>query len=1133
MMAFGGNLLQTHETTRLCGCLLVYILCSLVIRVADCDETPEFLEQPQSQVISQSSPVTLKCSATPGDAHIRWLFDGQPLDQRRHPNLEIVGSNLHFSRAQLSGGDESNTGEYRCTATTTVGTIISQPAVLSKPELSLFSPNDNVVIVAPEGGYVTLTCDPPRSSPPALILFQTSAGEVVSVNTSTVHQPPSGNVVLSNISSASEGSYRCVAVNPLSLLNRTSPWTISVRVDRLLTNATQEAHIMPGIKRKVQVEIGSDITLECPSYGHRGANITWSKHGSSLPAGRFTLSDFGNLKIHTAQYEDSGPFICSTGANEKEQVHLEILTPSVVQVVKEPEMVAEAGTRVDMACTVAGFPKPELHWFHNGRELTNKDEGSLILASVSPADAGIYQCMATNKLGTAYGVIRLKVRGHDKGAFPLPDKLPTMLADDEDEGVSSGNGSLDYEKKQSGWSDRRKIGRQKIVGIPKKKKKSGPIGHADTEKPKYAPSVPFVSQLSDRSVMLNWSVPDKGNGQTIKFFKVQFKEMSPEKGPWRTSDAHLTYNIRRFEVSDLKSGGSYKFRILAVYEDDDNKNSANTPIFKLSIQPHTQAKSPDTAPTIVEAKPIVFQQNFGIGVKWQYKAETASPIEGFIIFYKPFGASEDKEKLIPGAGIRNDVIRDLLPNTPYNIRMQSFNSAGRSQFSNQVVKTTKARENSLEEDYPEPELPQKEPVENTEAPVSGRRSSETLEQPVILGVVLGALILALFILCAMCWWKQRQQKRRNLVGSPQQKLQDQSQCIFADVAHTKPKGSLYLANGSVPLANGYGPHADSHNHMNIDINPLAEYDMQTAVSGDGRQKQFYGNGINGSSMPRFNGDNSCNDMKFQHSGSTHNGDTPVLETQKLLYPMQHRTLPQAPSQLAHSFYSDTSSKSQQLNHEYSELGDRQQPSPGIPHSMSKQNIGYNSNNMNHVRNYDYNWSSTYDQPWLDNSHFSSGERVPPMFLPPTIDYTGHAGFCQQHSNKHLLPSLPKSSGPSQAPVPGFGTIPECTEPNHGSGKHKRRKKRTHARDPGPREHAVRDQATNTDLSSNEGTFDFATFCKTGSGSNCGSEGGSQNYDSSFGNNGSLESMNEDSHSVTSTVSRNSDGHFPANLPVSL
>lgn len=60
-----------------------------------------------------------------------------------------------------------------------------------------------------------------------------------------------------------------------------------------------------------------------------------------------------------------------------------------------------------------------------------------------------------------------------------------------------------------------------------------------------------------------------------------------------------------------------------MYEDDDNKNSANTPIFKLSVQPHAQARAPDTAPTIVEAKPVVFQQNYGIGVKWQVGLEVS------------------------------------------------------------------------------------------------------------------------------------------------------------------------------------------------------------------------------------------------------------------------------------------------------------------------------------------------------------------------------------------------------------------------------------------------------------------------------------------------------------------------------
>lgn len=67
---------------------------------------------------------------------------------------------------------------------------------------------------------------------------------------------------------------------------------------------------------------------------------------------------------------------CSSGgAGDEEQVHLEILTPPVIQVVKEPQAVVEIGSRVEMGCSVVGFPKPELQWFHNGRELDNKGKG--------------------------------------------------------------------------------------------------------------------------------------------------------------------------------------------------------------------------------------------------------------------------------------------------------------------------------------------------------------------------------------------------------------------------------------------------------------------------------------------------------------------------------------------------------------------------------------------------------------------------------------------------------------------------------------------------------------------------------------------------------------------------------------
>lgn len=41
----------------------------------------------------------------------------------------------------------------------------------------------------------------------------------------------------------------------------------------------------------------------------------------------------------------------------------------------------------------------------------------------------------------------------------------------------------------------------------------------------------------------------------------------------------------------------------------------------------------------------------------------------------------------------------------------------------------------------------------------------------------------------------------------------------------KSNGGPYLPNGNHSISNGQGP-PDVHGHMKIDVNPLAEYDVQ-------------------------------------------------------------------------------------------------------------------------------------------------------------------------------------------------------------------------------------------------------------------------------------------------------------------
>lgn len=69
----------------------------------------------------------------------------------------------------------------------------------------------------------------------------------------------------------------------------------------------------------------------------------------------------------------------------------------------------------------------------------------------------------------------------------------------------------------------------------------------------------------------------------------------------------------------LASGGTYKFRIAAVYSNNDNKVGPNSKRFYLEVLPHPEPRPPKVKPKIVEAKPLIYQNIYAIGLKWQVR----------------------------------------------------------------------------------------------------------------------------------------------------------------------------------------------------------------------------------------------------------------------------------------------------------------------------------------------------------------------------------------------------------------------------------------------------------------------------------------------------------------------------------
>ena len=59
------------------------------------------------------------------------------------------------------------------------------------------------------------------------------------------------------------------------------------------------------------------------------------------------------------------------------------------------------GSRIELTCGVDGNPLPQITWLLNTRPIPNAQQASYVITVASAADAGVYTCMASNRIGTA------------------------------------------------------------------------------------------------------------------------------------------------------------------------------------------------------------------------------------------------------------------------------------------------------------------------------------------------------------------------------------------------------------------------------------------------------------------------------------------------------------------------------------------------------------------------------------------------------------------------------------------------------------------------------------------------------------------------------------------------------------
>ncbi|CAB1430727.1 unnamed protein product [Pleuronectes platessa] len=302
--------------------------------------------------------------------------------------------------------------------------------------------------------------------------------------------------------------------------------------------------------------------------------------------------------------------------------------------------------------------------------------------------------------------------------------------------------------------------------------------------PPEAPDKPTVSTATETSAYVTW-IPRGNRGFPIQSFRVEYKKVKKAGEDWVTAVENIPPSRLSVEITGLEKGTSYKFRVVAVNVIGSSPPSAPSKAYTV-VGGRTHERPVD-GPYITYNEAI---NETTIILKWTYTPVNNTPIYGFYIYYRPTDSDNDsdyKKDVVEGDKYWH-YITDLQPETAYDIKMQSFNEKGESEFGNVVILETKARPNSPRTD------PSMSPDTGTGLP-SGRVPRPGDLPYLIVCIVLGTFILIIVAFIPFCLWRAWAKQSEWLLTAPI----STPWCLFRDspwwaTARWTPTWRLHMAS---------------------------------------------------------------------------------------------------------------------------------------------------------------------------------------------------------------------------------------------------------------------------------------------------------------------------------------------------
>ncbi|XP_029816435.1 hemicentin-2 [Manacus vitellinus] len=369
--------------------------------------TLEFTEPPAILAVTPSlkvlvgEDVTLECwvSGAP-PPHIVWYKGEQA--------MATFPAGTQRAILRLQEVREEDAGQFICEALSEAGVAFdsTQLDVGSAPHFP--EPLGDMEVTA--GESVTLLCHA-EGSPPPRVTWSRQDGKPVEG-----WQGPRGDssqleaakLLINSASLDDQAIYICEAQNEFGKIQAEVKLTVTGHAPEIAL-ASPVVHALPG----------QPVSLPCVILAGRPLPARrWLKDGQTVaPSDHYSIRADGSLHMDQASQGDAGRYTCEvTNAlgSHRQDVSLVIHVPPSIEL--GPVLVtATEGEAVTLRCNATGVPPPMVTWAKGTEPILLSPQyhldpdGTLLIPSPSPGDAGTYFCTATNAAGFSSQEMQLSI----------------------------------------------------------------------------------------------------------------------------------------------------------------------------------------------------------------------------------------------------------------------------------------------------------------------------------------------------------------------------------------------------------------------------------------------------------------------------------------------------------------------------------------------------------------------------------------------------------------------------------------------------------------------------------------------------------------------------------------------------